>query len=170
MSLLNGTAGPDGAVDLAGQALPVHSAAGASLTIGIRPEQLKPVAEGASRLQAYIDFTEYLGGTDYVFCVLDDDQQLVAECEPGEGGALRVGDRIGQHIKEDRLHLFDAAGPRMEQGQVAAACRHESPVRARLTFRTDWQKSMGCHRTGRAGPSAFQRRQAGKSVASLWSP
>lgn len=121
MNLLTGMAGPDGAVEVAGQALPVRTAAGVALTIGIRPEHLKPVPEGAGRLQARVDFTEYLGGTEYLFCALDDGQQLVAEYEPGEGGPRSVGARIGLDITHDRLHLFDAAGLRMEQDRPVAA-------------------------------------------------
>src|SRR5690606_16441315 len=83
MNLLEGV-WADGAVRLGAARLPAP-ALGASpsdeapLTFGIRPEHILISSEGEDGLPAVVEFTEYLGGTCYVYCRLAEGQGVTIE-------------------------------------------------------------------------------------------
>ncbi|PYE42959.1 carbohydrate ABC transporter ATP-binding protein (CUT1 family) [Rhizobium sp. PP-F2F-G20b] len=85
------------------------------ITFGIRPEHLtvgQEIVDGRS-LTATIDFSEYLGGTQYLYCQLADRQTVTVEYR--SPGAVKPGDRIVLSWSPDAIRLFDAAGLRIRQ-------------------------------------------------------
>jgi lactose/L-arabinose transport system ATP-binding protein len=92
---------------IAGQTLQV----GQKLTFGIRPEHLK-VSDGAGGgIQATVDFDEYLGGTQYLYCQLDDGQPLTVEYR--EGREINAGDHLTFTSDPTHQRLFDGEGKRL---------------------------------------------------------
>jgi multiple sugar transport system ATP-binding protein len=112
--IANGTASlslPGGAVlqiPVARQAV----AAGAQVTLGMRPEHLKfgSEATGASlaNVPAIVTLVEHLGGETYSYCQLQDGGMLVVK---GEGDVdVAIGQAVQINIGRDNNHLFDAEG------------------------------------------------------------
>jgi multiple sugar transport system ATP-binding protein len=87
-------------------------AAGASVTLGMRPEHLKlnGSATGAvlAVIPATVSLVEHLGGETYSYCQLADQTTLVVK---GEGDVdVRLGQQVEIKIGSDNNHLFDTAG------------------------------------------------------------
>ncbi|GLQ08100.1 sugar ABC transporter ATP-binding protein [Devosia yakushimensis] len=82
-----------------------------AITLGLRPEHLVLAEAGPDRLSARVDFSEYLGGTRYLYCQLADGQALVAESR--EGPDIEAGAAVHFTWKPEHLRLFDAAGLRL---------------------------------------------------------
>src|SRR3546814_19689707 len=78
------------------------------MTLGLRPECIRPAALDGAPLAARVQVVERLGERTLLHVVLDDGTPIVAE----DGGlsAVRPGDRIGLAVQPDRAHLFDADG------------------------------------------------------------
>jgi multiple sugar transport system ATP-binding protein len=82
-------------------------AAGALLSLGIRPEHVSlKAAEGAVGI--IVTGVEYLGSETYVHLETGQDEPLICRCEVNAG--WRVGDRVELQLDIDNLHLFDAEG------------------------------------------------------------
>ncbi|MDQ0322581.1 lactose/L-arabinose transport system ATP-binding protein [Pararhizobium capsulatum DSM 1112] len=85
MNLLTAEWAGDGSVRVGGRQIssPLHATAmksGEKLTFGIRPEHLSVSQAATSEtLRAKVDFFEYLGGTQFLYCQLEDGQAVVAE-------------------------------------------------------------------------------------------
>src|SRR3546814_550130 len=79
-----------------------------AMTLGLRPECIRPAALDGAPLAARVQVVERLGERTLLHVVLDDGTPIVAE----DGGlsAVRPGDRIGLAVQPDRAHLFDADG------------------------------------------------------------
>ncbi len=89
---------------------------GADVTFGIRPEHLtvgQTAVDGRS-LTASVDFSEYLGGTQYLYCQLADGQTVTVEYRSPV--AVRPGERIVLSWSMETIRLFDDAGLRLRQG------------------------------------------------------
>ncbi|CZT36534.1 ABC transporter ATP-binding protein [Rhizobium sp. 9140] len=85
------------------------------VTFGIRPEHLTvghQIVEGHS-LTATIDFSEYLGGTQYLYCQLADRQTVTVEYRSPD--AVKPGDRIVLSWSQDAIRLFDTTGLRLRK-------------------------------------------------------
>ncbi|NHT75766.1 carbohydrate ABC transporter ATP-binding protein (CUT1 family) [Rhizobium sp. PP-F2F-G38] len=85
------------------------------VTFGIRPEHLTvghEIVDGRS-LTATIDFSEYLGGTQYLYCQLADRQTVTVEYRSPD--TVKPGDRIVLSWSPDAIRLFNAAGLRLRQ-------------------------------------------------------
>jgi multiple sugar transport system ATP-binding protein len=100
------------------------AAPGATVTLGIRPEHLKPAAEGeANMLKARISFVDQLGGNCYVYFDFPKAaQSLTAEVS----GRLRAnaGETLSLALPEAQCYLFDAQGqafPRMAAAELRQA-------------------------------------------------
>jgi lactose/L-arabinose transport system ATP-binding protein len=111
MNLLSADWRQSGTVTIAGMdiAVPaqVPNRTGA-VTVGLRPEHLMLSQPEAGTLKATVDFSEYLGGTRYLYCQLSDGQSLVVEQR--EGDDLSAGDAVHFSWKPRDLRLFDAQG------------------------------------------------------------
>jgi lactose/L-arabinose transport system ATP-binding protein len=116
MNLLNAEWIGDGKLRVAGQQLPCPLAAdgrtpGDMLTFGIRPEHLTVVPEDGAMLRARVDFSEYLGGTQYLYCQLDDGQPLVAEHRAA--AAIAPDDIVHFTCHADDRRFFAHSGERL---------------------------------------------------------
>ena len=78
------------------------------MTLGLRPECVRPAPESEAVLRARVQVVERLGERTLLHVALDDGTPLVAE-DAGVS-AIRVGDRIGLELQPERAHLFDADG------------------------------------------------------------
>jgi lactose/L-arabinose transport system ATP-binding protein len=84
---------------------------GDKLTFGIRPEHLAVGDSGAEGLDAKVDFAEYLGGTQYLYCQLNDGQPIVAEYRSPV--PIKPETEIKLSYKFDDCHAFDGSGARL---------------------------------------------------------
>jgi multiple sugar transport system ATP-binding protein len=90
--------------------LRVPAAAGARVTLGLRPEDLAPAASG---LPARLERVEYLGAEALVHVRLDDGTDLRA-LAPGDWAPPAPGGALSLAVAPERVHLFDAeSGARM---------------------------------------------------------
>ena len=116
MNLLGAEWLGDGKVKSAGTifTLPVGGAGlapGAPLQLGIRPEHLVVGAAGDEAIEARVDFTEYLGGTRFIYCQTGSGQSLVVEQR--DGPDVVGGETIHLTSAADRRRLFDGNGRRL---------------------------------------------------------
>ena len=102
-----------GAVRVAGIDLPiaVQSRQSQEVILGVRPEHLTLGEPGALALAAAVEFSEYLGGTRFLYCRLDDGQTLVVEQRSHH--TFAAGQRVHLHCPADTLRLFTPAGARI---------------------------------------------------------
>lgn len=116
MNMLEATWTADGTMSVAGNSIKAPIAgdglqAGQKLTFGIRPEHLKVSDNGDGGIQATVDFDEYLGGTQYLYCQLDDGQPLTVEYR--EGREIKPGSRLTFVSEAGQQRLFDGEGKRV---------------------------------------------------------
>jgi len=81
-------------------------AAGAKITLGIRPEHVELAPEG--ELHGEVDVLEQLGPRSYVHARLADGTRLVAQAAGDT--QLRGGESVVFRLHADAAHLFDGAG------------------------------------------------------------
>ncbi len=117
MNLLNAEWAGDGYVLTGGQR--IASALSASLlkpgeraTFGIRPEHLSvSMTATAESLRAKVDFYEYLGGTQFLYCQLDDGQAVVAEHRSPI--AIKDNEVVQLTCDPGNRRFFDSSGLRL---------------------------------------------------------
>jgi lactose/L-arabinose transport system ATP-binding protein len=86
-------------------------APGDRLLLGIRPEHMTAAEPGPERITAEVEFSEYLGGTRYLYCQIEDGQSIVVEqCE---GRDWKAGDKLSFAVPEDRRRFFAKDGRRL---------------------------------------------------------
>ncbi|MCX8509525.1 MAG: ABC transporter ATP-binding protein [Rhodobacteraceae bacterium] len=78
------------------------------VTLGIRPDRLQIVAEGAGPLTGTIRLMERLGTESHAHIALPDGTMLVAITDGTH--PARVHDRVGLSMPSDAAHVFDADG------------------------------------------------------------
>jgi len=81
MNFIEGTA-TNGGVTFAGQTIALGYTPAdpdTAVTIGIRPEHLEVGEDGEAAFPVVVDFSEYLGGTQYLYATLPDGQTLTVE-------------------------------------------------------------------------------------------
>jgi lactose/L-arabinose transport system ATP-binding protein len=84
---------------------------GDKLQFGFRPEHIALVCDGTDTIRARVDFSEYLGGTRFLYCQLDDGQNVIAEYR--DGMDVAPGDILHLAIAPERRRYFSAAGQRL---------------------------------------------------------
>ncbi|HEX7644129.1 MAG TPA: sn-glycerol-3-phosphate ABC transporter ATP-binding protein UgpC [Noviherbaspirillum sp.] len=88
-----------------------ESAAGAALTLGIRPEHLQPArADTPAAIAAEVVLTEHLGDQMLAYLRLSGVAEDVCMKLPGHGARLRFGDTMHLAFPPEHCLLFDAAG------------------------------------------------------------
>ncbi len=86
---------------------------GTKVTLGIRPEHLTlATGETAGTLRATVDFSEYLGGTQYLYCQLPDGQPLTVEYRSAV--PIDVGAEVALRASPEDIRLFDDKGLRRD--------------------------------------------------------
>jgi len=116
-----------GGIAAAGMHLPIAAAvpAGTPLTLGIRPEALRPLAAGASApaVTARLRRAEDLGAEWLLHADLADGTRLTARLGAAEHTAARAAGALDAALRFAVLnpgaHLFDASGRRIEAGAAA---------------------------------------------------
>jgi lactose/L-arabinose transport system ATP-binding protein len=116
MNLLEATWAKEGRIriagtEIAGPAGVAPAAAGEGLTLGLRPEHLVPSVEGPDTIRARLDFSEYLGGTRYLYCQIEDGQNLIAEYR--DGPDVEPGDVLHLACPVERRRFFSRDGQRI---------------------------------------------------------
>jgi lactose/L-arabinose transport system ATP-binding protein len=116
MNLLQATKVGDGTIKLAGatlSGLPADAplAAGEGLVFGIRPEHIELNTADSDGFDAHVDFAEYLGSTQYLYCTLDDGQGLIVERR--EGDDIEGGSRVRLTAPSTKRRFFRQSGERL---------------------------------------------------------
>ena len=87
------------------------------VTVGIRPEDLRPAEAGAQSLLLRVDYVEELGAQRLVHGTVDG-KPLIAALDPAE----EIGDMMRLTVSPDRLHFFSVDdGLRVETPFIARA-------------------------------------------------
>jgi len=84
---------------------------GQKITFGVRPEHLRVSEHHEGALKATVDFAEYLGGTQFLYCQLEDGQPLTVEYR---GSAdIEAGSKLSFTSDTGHQRLFNAEGLRL---------------------------------------------------------
>ena len=110
----------DSAVSLSGAALadfelPARGfpgEAGASITVGVRPEHLRIGSDSGFRLEATVELVERLGEVSYAHTRARDGRAVVAELRGRD--VPDIGDLVTLGAADQDLHVFDGEGRRVE--------------------------------------------------------
>jgi len=116
MNLLTAQWGKDGSVLLDGSRIPAALAAGGhppgeKITLGIRPEHMIVSTAGEGIMRAKVDFSEYLGGTQFLYCQTEEGQSITAEHRSPV--PVDAGDTVHFSWDSAQLRFFDSAGTRV---------------------------------------------------------
>jgi lactose/L-arabinose transport system ATP-binding protein len=90
---------------------PANRPVGAAVTLGLRPEHLKVASDLSGSLTARVDFSEYLGGTQYLYCQLADGQSLTVEHRSPI--SIAAGEQVSLLFEPSDCRLFDEGGNRL---------------------------------------------------------
>jgi ABC-type sugar transport system ATPase subunit len=82
-------------------------AAGADVTLGVRPEHID-TAPGPDAIVAAVDLVEHLGGETFVFATAPGLPQITLR-QTGQSSLAR-GDTVSIRFSAENVHLFDASG------------------------------------------------------------
>jgi lactose/L-arabinose transport system ATP-binding protein len=110
MNFIEGIAA-EGGVTFAGQTIALGytpADPGTSVTIGIRPEHIEVGESGEATFSVTVDFSEYLGGTQYLYATLPDGQSLTIEHR--ETGEIFKDSSIPVSCDTGLIKLFSATG------------------------------------------------------------
>ena len=88
---------------------------GAKVTIGVRPEHLRHVDQGAFAAGGVVELVERLGESSIAHIRRTDDKTLVVEVRGRDTPEL--GDKVAFHAPLQDIHVFDASGRRIETGR-----------------------------------------------------
>ncbi|OWV86468.1 ABC transporter ATP-binding protein [Rhizobium sp. R635] len=116
MNLLNARWRGKGLVEVAGSRIESGLAwtdgpAASAVTLGLRPEHLKVASGQSGSLTARVDFSEYLGGTQYLYCQLADGQSLTVEHRSPV--SIAAGEEVSLLFEPSDCRLFDEGGKRL---------------------------------------------------------
>ena len=116
MNLLQATKDGDGTIRLAGATLSGLPAGtqlnnGDTLIFGIRPEHVEVANSEQDSFDAHVDFAEYLGSTQYLYCTLGDGQSLIVERR--EGDDVENGSHIRLTTPASKRRFFRESGERI---------------------------------------------------------
>ena len=109
----------NGAAPIQVPVAPGTVASGAPVTLGIRPEALRP--DPAGPLSGKVRLAERLGGLTMLHIVMGDGSPLTVQMEGSDG--TRVHDDIRLSVDSAASHVFDAAGqalPHLARHPLAA--------------------------------------------------
>ncbi|WP_062119068.1 ABC transporter ATP-binding protein [Aureimonas sp. AU40] len=115
MNVLPATLSESGLV-VAGRSLPRPTlfgtgGEGGDIQLGIRPEHLRPARGSEPSLPFTVDFTEYLGGSSFLYGRCGEGLSLVVQGE--RGMAPKAGAEMGITCDTADMRLFDKAGKRL---------------------------------------------------------
>ncbi len=76
--------------------------------MGVRPEHLAPVAQGAGHLRGEVEVVERLGSDSFVYVQVPGTGRLLSRCTGNT--SLRAGEPVELALDLQQLHLFDELG------------------------------------------------------------
>ena len=79
-----------------------------AVSLGIRPEHIRPVATGEGQLDVRVDLREYLGADSFLICDAGALGQITLRVQGNTG--IGVGQRIGLAFEPEAVHFFDQDG------------------------------------------------------------
>lgn len=92
---------------------------GNKVDLGVRPEHLRPVADGENGITATVETIEQLGGESYLYCRGPDGVDVTVHMS-GQTGLAR-GAEVVLGVQADLCHVFRADGvaqPRLRLGEA----------------------------------------------------
>jgi ABC-type sugar transport system ATPase subunit len=92
---------------------------GSAVTVGLRPEALRPGAEGGAGIAAEVEVVEHLGAEALVYCKGELPGTVIARTEGTT--ALTPGDRVRLAYDPAAVHVFDGTGARIARPDAAHA-------------------------------------------------
>ena len=96
----------------------------ANVTLGVRPEFVRLLAEGQGALAARVERLEFLGSEVIVFAKLAAiGETMLAKVAPGDARGLVAGQAIGLDMDPAHVMLFAADGHRLPAAPVPAVLR-----------------------------------------------
>ncbi len=110
MNFIEGTSA-EGGVAFAGRTIALGytpAEPGTAVTIGIRPEHIEVSETGEATFSVSVDFSEYLGGTQYLYATLPDGQSLTIEHR--ETTEIFKNDTITVSCDTRLIKVFSATG------------------------------------------------------------
>ncbi|MBB3406974.1 lactose/L-arabinose transport system ATP-binding protein [Rhizobium sp. BK316] len=119
MNLLDASWTGDGNIMVSGNRIrsPIGGAGlsqGQKITLGMRPEHLRIASSSQDEtLRATVDFDEYLGGTQFLYCQLGDGQPLTVEYRGLSD--IATGSQLAFTCDPACLHIFNADGMRLDK-------------------------------------------------------
>jgi multiple sugar transport system ATP-binding protein len=99
---------------------PAGLASGASVTLGVRPQDVVVPEQGHAVFTGRVRVVERLGSESYIYLACGEEQTVVARREPSASTA--VGEALSVGLIADRCHLFGPDG--MAFGRLAAAGKY----------------------------------------------
>ncbi|WP_332688668.1 ABC transporter ATP-binding protein [Devosia sp.] len=113
MNFLDAVFTQEGTAQVSGYALPVsvQSQQAQPAILGLRPEHIVVGPAGPNALPAVVDFSEYLGGTRYIYASLGDGQPIVIEHR--DGADFAAGDELHLQCAPELMRLFSLSGERI---------------------------------------------------------
>ena len=103
-----------------------QSFAGASVTLGIRPEFVKLSREGLG-LAGRVERMEFLGSEVILFCKLDAiGETIVAKLSPSDTACLSAGMPVSLALSPERAMLFAEDGRRLQASAAMADTKREA--------------------------------------------
>ena len=81
------------------------------MIFGFRPEHIELSTGGSDSFSAHVDFAEYLGSTQFLYCTLDDGQSLIVERR--EGDDVENGAQIQLTAPVAKRRFFLESGERI---------------------------------------------------------
>jgi ABC-type sugar transport system ATPase subunit len=92
---------------------------GSAVTVGLRPEALRPGEEGGAGIAAEVEVVEHLGAEALVYCKGELPGTVIARTEGTT--ALTPGDRVRLAYEPAAVHVFDGTGARVARPDAAHA-------------------------------------------------
>jgi len=116
MNLLEAEWAGDGKVRISGTTIeaPIDDSSlqpAKKLLLGMRPEHMVVTNAGPDTIAAKVDFSEYLGGNRFLYCQLDDGQNLTVEQR--DGPDIEAGEILHLTTPPDRRRFFTTTGERL---------------------------------------------------------
>ena len=136
---------------------------GATITVGVRPEHLVPVAPGAGVLKGEVQIAEQLGGETYVYVTLAGGRSVTVEIK-GQA-PIRPGEPMELAFDGGKFHVFGPDEPSFATpdrpsrlpsppagGRSSAVTRPQPPETAACSVASSFSS---CFRSRASPPSSF---------------
>ena len=94
--------------------LAANKAEAQAVTVGVRPEHIVPVTEGAGSLEGTIEVSELMGSSQHLHVSACGKECVIIQ---PANDAVRMGDRIRFSFSPDTIHVFGSDGRNLENAK-----------------------------------------------------